>query len=71
MAGKRPAYDYGLCMACGICVQACPVSCLELRRTGLDAYRKAYPELARPDTCTSCGICADSCPVEAVRMTGG
>lgn len=68
MAKKFPTFDYGLCMACGICVQACPFSCLELRRTGLDVYRKAYPELARREDCTSCGICAFSCPVDAVRM---
>ncbi len=68
MAQKYPTFDYGPCMACGICVQACPFSCLELRRTGLDSYRKAYPELARREDCTGCGICASSCPVDAIRM---
>lgn len=28
MKTERPDFDYGLCMACGICVQACPFGCL-------------------------------------------
>lgn len=68
MAKQYPNYDYVPCMACGICVQACPFSCLELCRTGLDSYRKAYPELVRREDCTGCGICASACPVDAIRM---
>lgn len=70
MAKQYPKFDYGPCMACGICVQACPFSCLELGRRGPDSYRKAYPELARREDCTGCGICASSCPVDSIRMGG-
>ena len=37
--------NYTLCMACGCCIQACPFSCLQFSRTGLDPYNKQYPEL--------------------------
>ncbi len=68
MARKKPSFDCALCMACRICVQSCPFSCLEADRTDVDRYRKAYPVLARPEDCTGCGICAAACPVDAISM---
>lgn len=65
---KLPVFDYLLCLSCGICAQACPVSALGMRREGKSGkYRNLFPELVR-DTCIGCGICARSCPMEAVRM---
>lgn len=63
---KNPIFDYDICIACGICAQACPVSALELSKTNVDKYKKAYPELK--GSCTGCGICAESCPLDAVEM---
>lgn len=68
MAKKIPVVEYTLCAACGVCVQACPFSCLELSKVGIDRYNKAYPILVSPVTCTGCGICAKSCPVEVITM---
>ncbi len=65
---KYPGIDYKLCMACGSCIPACPFGCLELTKQGLDKYKKAYPELARPDGCTGCGLCAKACPVDCITM---
>lgn len=71
MSEKRlPLVDYALCIACGSCLPACPFSCLELSRLGLDAYRTAFPELARPEDCTACALCAKACPVECIAMEG-
>jgi Formate hydrogenlyase subunit 6/NADH:ubiquinone oxidoreductase 23 kD subunit (chain I) len=66
-AKKKPVFDYGICIACGICVQACPVSTLELQKTDVDRYKKAYPEMAR-EGCIGCGFCATNCPLDAVTM---
>lgn len=63
---KQPVFDYKRCMACGICVQACPVSCLVLSKTDIDSYNKAYP--VKEEGCISCGICENQCPFEAVRL---
>ena len=63
-----PVVNYALCMACNICITACPFSCLEAVRTDIDAYRKAYPGLVRADLCTGCGLCAKACPLEAVTL---
>lgn len=68
MNKARPGFIYKKCMACRICIQACPFSCLESQRVNLDIYRKAYPELVRPEDCTGCGICAAQCPFSAIRM---
>ncbi|TLN01040.1 methionine ABC transporter, partial [bacterium] len=29
---QKPVFDYLICVACGLCDQACPVSCLELSK---------------------------------------
>lgn len=66
-AKKKSVFDYDICIACGICVQACPVSTLELQKTDVDRYKKAYPEMAR-EGCIGCGFCATNCPLDAVTM---
>jgi NAD-dependent dihydropyrimidine dehydrogenase PreA subunit len=55
----KPVVDPNLCTACGICVDECPTSALDLEDTAV---------LARPDDCTECGTCADVCPNEAIEL---
>ncbi|MHB1020744.1 MAG: 4Fe-4S binding protein, partial [Coriobacteriia bacterium] len=47
------------CTACGICVDECPTSALDLEDIAV---------LARPDDCTECGTCQDVCPNEAITL---
>lgn len=68
MIRKEPVFVYGACVSCGICAQACPVSCLAMtnvRKQG--KYKKPCPEMAGHG-CTGCGICAKACPMEAIQM---
>lgn len=67
-AKKLPCFDYGTCMACGICPPSCPFGCIDLTKTGLDRYRKAYPELVHIETCTGCGLCARACPLDCIAL---
>ncbi len=67
---KLPKVNYSLCMACRVCISACPFSCLEETKTDVDRYVKAYPQLEREENCTGCGICEKACPVEAIEMVG-
>ncbi len=68
MAGKIPVFDYDVCMACNICADLCPITCIEMSKTGIGSTRKVYPLLASPETCTGCSICKNACPVEAISM---
>ena len=63
-----PRIDYKLCMACRVCITACPFGCLEADKTGIDRYAKVYPVLADQAACTGCGICASACPVDVIEM---
>ena len=68
MTMKQPVFHYELCVSCGICAQACPVSVLAMCREGKTGkYRNAFPEAVK-EGCIGCGQCARSCPMEAVRM---
>ncbi len=46
------------CIACGACVDVCPVDAITLDDTAvIDA-----------ETCTECGACVDECPVDAISL---
>ena len=60
--------NYSICMACGICVQACPFSCLELNNTRVDSSHNAYPSLLPDQKCVGCGICMNACPVSCISI---
>jgi len=44
------------CIACGACVDTCPVS----------AIVEADDKYQITDDCTDCAACVDSCPVSAI-----
>jgi NADH-quinone oxidoreductase subunit I len=68
MSKKHPAFDYSRCVSCGICAQACSISCLTMTRSGKQGkYRNVFPELCN-DSCTGCGICAKACPMEIIAV---
>ena len=71
MAKKQPVFDYSICMACGVCDQACPISCIALSKDDVDTYKKVYPVLLPSPRCTGCAICQQACPVDAVQMVEG
>lgn len=63
-----PLVDYKFCMACCVCISACPFSCLSAEKNDVDKYKKAYPLMVGPENCTGCGICESACPVDAISM---
>jgi NAD-dependent dihydropyrimidine dehydrogenase PreA subunit len=56
----KPVIDQEMCTACGVCVDECPESALDL----VDDVAV----LGRPDDCTECGTCVDSCPNGAITI---
>ena len=65
---EKPLFDYGLCMSCAACIDACPAACLAVTYTEDTKDRKAYPYLVDRMACIACRFCAVECPVEAVSM---
>lgn len=64
---KLPKFDFDVCVSCGVCAQACPVSCIELSVNGIDQFRNLYPKVDS-SRCSGCSICMKNCPVEAIVM---
>ena len=57
---KRPVIDKDTCTGCGICVDECPNSVLEVVND--------IAEVQKPESCDGCGKCAEACPNEAIKM---
>ena len=70
MSKKNLTFDYSLCVSCGICAQACPLSCLTMTKTGKQGkYRNVFPELGNTG-CTGCGLCVNACPMGVITLRG-
>jgi formate hydrogenlyase subunit 6/NADH:ubiquinone oxidoreductase subunit I len=67
MAKRTPGFLFNLCISCSICVQACPVSCIDLSVNGVDKFHNQYPEVDAIK-CIGCSICATNCPMGAIIM---
>jgi formate hydrogenlyase subunit 6/NADH:ubiquinone oxidoreductase subunit I len=67
-AVTKPVFVRKKCMACKMCVDACPVSCIGVEATGTPDDPHGYPFLEDAQACISCGRCAEGCPVAAVRL---
>lgn len=59
------AVEEARCIGCGICVDLCPFTAIELIK--VDKKRKAKVITA---ACKACGICASHCPVFAIDLGG-
>lgn len=55
----RPIIDQDECSGCGICIDACAESVLEL------VDDKAEP--VNEDDCTGCASCMEECPMGAIE----
>ncbi len=65
---ERPHFDKKLCMSCRICIDACPVHCLDLSPALNRDDPDGYPYTANEKACIGCGFCARECPVGAIDM---
>jgi len=63
-----PVFKRKKCMACKICVDDCPVSCIGVEASGSPKDPHGYPFLDDDALCIHCGLCAENCPVEAIDM---
>ncbi|MBP2635220.1 MAG: ndhI 3 [Firmicutes bacterium] len=56
----------GLCKGCGLCIEKCPVKCIDWSE-GLGVYGTPRVE-ADMKKCILCGICQMVCPDCAIRV---
>jgi NADH-quinone oxidoreductase chain I len=57
------------CVACGLCMVACPSQCISIE-TAEDEAGRRYPLTYTLDAtrCIYCGYCEEACPVGAIFM---
>ena len=55
-----PTIDEQACTRCGLCVQYCPTSAVEMGAS--------RPVIARPQDCVYCGNCEEMCPAGAISL---
>ena len=56
-----PEINLQKCNLCGICIERCPTSAVEMGAEG--------PFIARPSDCTYCALCDAICPQGAITCT--
>lgn len=68
---KKPFIDKEACAGCSVCVESCPMDCLQIEGPKFhgDIHTVAY--LVNEEQCIGCGICAKTCPIWAITMRGG
>ncbi len=60
--------DMGLCTGCTLCMQACPIQCIQI-----ELLKKETRLISKFDIdlglCMFCGLCTEVCPTDAIRFT--
>ena len=64
----KPEITLKTCMACGICIDACPVGCLAMSELPRNKGVDAFPYVKDAKACIGCGLCSRACPVDAIVM---
>ena len=49
-----------VCVACGVCINACPKSAISI-------YKGCYA-VADDAKCVGCGLCAKACPADSIEI---
>ena len=58
---KKLAFvDKKICVACGVCMKACP-------KDAISIYRGCYATV-NAEKCVGCGLCARSCPAGCITV---
>ena len=55
---KLAVPDRAVCVACGVCMKACP-------RSAISIHQGCYA-LVEAEKCVGCGLCAKACPAGCI-----
>jgi 4Fe-4S ferredoxin len=63
------SYSKKLCTGCGMCVETCPISCIELNPVSTVRGIVSQPGIVvDPEKCFLCGICSEVCLFNAIEL---
>ena len=65
---SKPSFNVKVCMSCNVCIENCPVACLELREPANTKNTHGHPYIKNEKACIACGFCVEDCPVKSVTM---
>ena len=57
---KLAVADQNICVACGVCMKACP-------REAITIHRGCYAVMEKAK-CVGCGLCAKACPAGCILI---
>lgn len=57
---KLAVVDQTVCVACGVCMKACP-------RGTISIYRGCYA-VVEEENCVGCGLCGKACPAGCISI---
>ena len=57
---KLAVPDHRICVACGVCLKACP-------KEAISIYKGCYAQAAQ-EKCVGCGLCAKVCPAGCITL---
>lgn len=61
-------YEVEKCIACNMCVNACPVDCISLASVGKGKTAKITQYEIDYNRCIFCGLCVEACPTSCLHM---
>jgi NADH-quinone oxidoreductase subunit I/NAD(P)H-quinone oxidoreductase subunit I len=65
----RPGLRFDRCIGCGICMRACPTTCITMVEAEDDDGKIVKRPQVNVGRCMMCGYCAEYCPVDAMTTT--
>lgn len=57
-----------VCKGCGLCVNYCPVKCLDINHGDTNSYGLHYAFLKEEEKCIGCANCGVICPDGAITV---
>lgn len=57
--------DASACIACGKCVQACPIDAITWVETGINGTKQVQID---ESVCLGCGVCVRACPTKSLKL---
>jgi len=68
VSNYRVRVDQETCIACGLCVQRCPMDALSLEDSPEATNKKGQVSTLKPDRCIGCGVCVYKCPSNSLIL---